>query len=65
MTAEEALAEIGKINARLRELDDKLQSAMSDPGSESIPQLHLEIAEAMGRKQWLIGQIQRLEKAGS
>jgi hypothetical protein len=62
MTAEEALAEIGNVNERLQELEDKLQCAMSDPGSESIPQLHQEIVEARGRKEWLVGQVQRLEK---
>lgn len=64
MTAEEALTEVGKVNEQLQELDRKLLHATSDLGSESIPQLQQEIAEAMARKEWLLGQIQRMEKAG-
>jgi hypothetical protein len=64
MTAEEALTEVGKVNERLQELDRKLLNATSDPGSEAVPQLQQEIAEAMARKEWLLGQIQRMEKAG-
>jgi hypothetical protein len=65
MTAKEALAEVGKVNERLQELDRKLLCATSDPVSEAVPQLHQEIAEAMARKEWLLGQIQRMDKAGS
>jgi predicted translin family RNA/ssDNA-binding protein len=65
MTAEEALAEVGQINEWLQELEEKLQCAMSDPGSEAVPQLHQEIAEATARKEWLFDQIRRMEKAGS
>jgi hypothetical protein len=65
MTAEEALAEVGKVNELLTMLDEKLQQAMSDPGSEAIPQLQQEISEAMARKEWLFDQIQRMEKAGA
>jgi hypothetical protein len=65
MTAKEALAEVGKVNERLQELDEKLRCAMSDPGSEAVLQLHQEITEAMSRKEWLFSQIQRMEKAGS
>jgi predicted translin family RNA/ssDNA-binding protein len=64
MTAEEALTEVGKVNERLLELERKLLHATSDPGSEAVPQLQQEIAEAMARKEWLLGQIQRMEKAG-
>jgi hypothetical protein len=64
MTVKEALAEVGKVNEWLQELDRKLLSATSDPGSEAIPQLQQEIAETMARKEWLLGQVQRMEKAG-
>jgi hypothetical protein len=65
MTAQEALNEVGKVNERLQELDRKLLCAASDPGSEAVPQLQQEIAQAMARKEWLLGQIQRMDKAGS
>jgi hypothetical protein len=65
MTAEEAIAEVGKLNDRLRELDEKVRQAMNGPASEAIPQLQQEIAEATARKQWLLAQIQRMQKAGS
>jgi hypothetical protein len=64
MTVKEALAEVGKVNERLQELDRKLLYATSDPGSEAIPQLQQEIAETTARKEWLLGQVQRMEKAG-
>jgi hypothetical protein len=64
MTAEEALTEVVKVNERLQELDRKLLRAASDPGSEAVPQLHQEIAEAMARKEWLLGQVQHMRKAG-
>jgi hypothetical protein len=65
MTADEVLAAVGEANERMAMLDEKLQQAMSDPGSEAISQLHQEIAEATTRKEWLLDQIQRMEKAGS
>jgi hypothetical protein len=65
MTAEEAIAEVGKLNDRLRELDEKIRQAMKGPAWEAIPQLQQEIAEATARKQWLLAQIQRIQKAGS
>jgi hypothetical protein len=64
MTAEEALDEVGKVSERLQELDRKLLRATSDPGSEAVAQLRQEIAEAMARKEWLLGQIQHMQKAG-
>jgi hypothetical protein len=63
MTADEALAAVGEANEQLAMLDEKLQQAMSDPGSEAVPQLHQEIADAMVRKEWLLRQVQRMEKA--
>jgi predicted translin family RNA/ssDNA-binding protein len=65
MRAEEALAEVGKVNDLLKMLDEKLQQAMSDPGSEAIPQLQQEISEAMARKRWLLEQIEPMQKAGA
>jgi chemotaxis regulatin CheY-phosphate phosphatase CheZ len=66
MTAEEALAEVSKVNDRLRELDRMLRHALRDhPASRAAPLLQQEIADAMARKEWLLGQIQRMEKAGS
>jgi hypothetical protein len=47
-----------------QELDRELLCATSDPGSEAVPQLQQEIAETMARKEWLLGQVQRMEKAG-
>jgi cytochrome c551/c552 len=64
MTAEEALAEVGKVTEQIRELEQKLRQATSGPASEAIPQLQQEIAEATARKEWLLGQIQRMQRAG-
>jgi hypothetical protein len=65
MTAEEALAEVAKVNERLRELDGMLRHALRDhPASRAAPLLQQEIADAMARKEWLFDQIQRMEKAG-
>jgi hypothetical protein len=61
VTAEEALAEIDKVNELLRELDAKLRLVPS----WALPQLQQEIAEAMARKGWLFEQILRMEKAGA
>jgi predicted translin family RNA/ssDNA-binding protein len=65
MTAEEALAEFGKVTEQLRMLEEKLRQAITGPASTAIPQLQQEIAEAMARKEWLFDQIQRVERAGS
>jgi predicted nucleic acid-binding Zn-ribbon protein len=64
MTAKEALAEIDKVNSRLRDLNEDLQHAMSDPGSEAVPQLQQEIFEAMARREWLRGQLQQIQQSG-
>jgi hypothetical protein len=64
MTAEEALAEIDKVKNRLRDLEEDLQRAMSDPGSESVPQLQQEISEATARKEWLLEQLQQIRQSG-
>jgi hypothetical protein len=65
VTAEEALAEVGKVNERLRELDGMLRHALRDhPASRAAPLLQQEIADAMARKDWLLDQIQSMEKAG-
>jgi hypothetical protein len=61
VTAEEALAELGKVNELLRELDATLRLVPSS----AVPQLQQEIAEAMARKGWLFEQIPRMEKAGA
>jgi hypothetical protein len=65
MTAEEALAEVGKVSERLRELDAMLHRAIRNPASRAVPLLQQEIADAMARKEWLFDQIQRMEKAAS
>jgi hypothetical protein len=65
MTAEEALAEVGKVNELLKQLDKKLHHAISDPTSKAVPLLHREISDVMARKERLFDQIQRMEKAGS
>jgi hypothetical protein len=65
MTPAEALTELGKVNERLRELDRMLRRALRDhPASRAAPLLQQEIADAMARKEWLLDQIQRMEKAG-
>jgi hypothetical protein len=61
VTAEEAIAEVGQVSDRLRELDEKLRQTMSGAVSAAIPQL----LQEMARKQWLLAQIQRMQKAGS
>jgi predicted nucleic acid-binding Zn-ribbon protein len=63
MTAEEALAEIDKVKNRLRDLEEDLQRAMSDPGSESVPQLQQEISEATARREWLLEQLQQIRQS--
>jgi hypothetical protein len=62
---EEALAEVGEITERLRMLEDKLRQAMTGPASAAIPQLQQEIAQATARKEWLLDQVQRMQKAGN
>jgi hypothetical protein len=57
MTAEEALAEVGKVNERLRELEEKRHQAASCPITEALPQLQQEIAGAAARKEWLFRSI--------
>jgi hypothetical protein len=64
MTAKEALAEVDKVNNRLRDLEEDLQRAMSDPGSESVPQLQQELYEATARKEWLLAQLQQIQQSG-
>jgi chemotaxis regulatin CheY-phosphate phosphatase CheZ len=65
MTEEEALADLDKVNERLRELERILRNALRDhPASRAAPLLQQEIADAMARKDWLFEQIQRMEKAG-
>jgi hypothetical protein len=66
MTAEEALAEVGKVNERLRELDRMLHLALRDhPASKAASLLQQEIEEALSRKAWLLGQVQHMESAGN
>jgi Mrp family chromosome partitioning ATPase len=48
---QEALAEIEKIDRRLIGLDENLQHAMSDPGSEATPRLQREMLQAMARRE--------------
>jgi hypothetical protein len=57
MTAQEALAEIDKVVNRLRGLDENLQHAMSDPGSEATPRLQREISDALMHKQRLLDRL--------
>jgi phage shock protein A len=65
VTAEEALAEVGNVTEQIRELEQKLrQATTSGPASEAIAPLQQEIAEATARKEWLLGQIQRMQRAG-
>jgi predicted nucleic acid-binding Zn-ribbon protein len=64
MTAQEALAEIDKVNNRLRDLNEDLRHAMSDPGSEAVPQLQQEISEATARREWLREQLQQIQQSG-
>jgi hypothetical protein len=65
MTAEEALAEVGKVTELLKQLDKKLHHAISDPTSKAVPLLQREISDVMARKEWLFDHIQRMQKAGS
>jgi hypothetical protein len=64
MTAQEALAEIDKVVNRLRGLDENLQYAMSDPGSEATPRLQREISEALVHKQRLLDQLLQTQLSG-
>jgi hypothetical protein len=63
MTTEEALAEVGKVNERLSALDHQLHHAIRHPASGMIPLLEREISDAMARKEWLLEQIQRMQRA--
>jgi hypothetical protein len=65
MTPEDALAEVGKVNERLKMLDEQLQHAMSDPGSWAVPRLQQEISESLARKRWLLEQIEPMQRAGA
>jgi hypothetical protein len=58
MTAQEALAEIDKVVNRLRGLDENLQDAMSDPGSEATPRLQQQISEALRHQQRLLDRLE-------
>jgi hypothetical protein len=64
MTAQEALAEIDKVINRLRGLDENLQHAMSDPGSEATPRLQRQISEALVHKQRLLDQLLQTPQSG-
>jgi hypothetical protein len=63
-TAQEALAEIDKVIDRLRGLDENLQHAMSDPGSEATPRLQREISEAIAHKERLLDQLLQMPQSG-
>jgi hypothetical protein len=66
MTVEEALAEVAKVDERLRELERMLRRALRDhPASRAAPLLQQEIADELARKEWLLDQIQRMKKAES
>jgi hypothetical protein len=65
MDAEQALAEVGKVNERLRELDTMLHRAVRNPASQAVPLLQQQIADAIGHKEWLLGQIRRIQRASS
>jgi hypothetical protein len=61
MTAEEALAEVGKVNDRLRELDGMLRHALRDyPASRATPLLQQEIGDAMARREYLMQLVQKV-----
>jgi hypothetical protein len=60
MTADEALAEVGKVNTRLRELDRMLRRAVRDPASRAVPLLHQEIADAMASRDHLMQFVQNV-----
>jgi hypothetical protein len=64
MTADEALAEVGKADERLRKLRQRLHETKRGPITEVIAKLEQEIAEETARRNWLLDQIQRMEKAG-
>jgi hypothetical protein len=61
---QEALAEIERIDRRLIGLDENLQHAMSDPGSEATPQLEREMLQAMARREWLLEQLLQMQQSG-
>jgi hypothetical protein len=61
---QEALAEIERIDSRLIGLDENLQHAMSDPGSEATPQLEREMLQAMARREWLLEQLLQMQQSG-
>jgi hypothetical protein len=65
MTAQEALAEIDKVVNRLRGLDENLQHAMSDPGSEATPRLQREISEALVHKERLLDRLLQTPQSGN
>jgi hypothetical protein len=58
---QKALAEI---DSRLLGLDENLQHAMSDPGSEAAPRLQREISQAMARREWLLEQLLQMQRSG-
>jgi hypothetical protein len=61
MTAEEALAKVGKVNDRLRELDGMLRHALRDhPASRATPLLQQEIGDAMARRDQLMQFVQNV-----
>src|SRR5262245_2587215 len=61
---QEALAEIEKIDLRLIGLDENLQHAMSDPGSEATPQMQREMLQAIARREWLLEQFSLMQQSG-
>jgi hypothetical protein len=65
MTAQEALAEIDKVVSRLRGLDESLEHAMSDPGSEATPRLQREISETLRHKQRLLDRLLETPTSGA
>jgi len=60
MTADEALAEVGKVNDRLRELDVMLRHVVRDPASRAVPLLQQEIADSMARRDQLMQFVQNV-----
>jgi hypothetical protein len=65
MDADQALAEVGKVNERLKELDAMLHRAVRDPASQAVPLLHQQIADTMTRKELLTKQLKQIQRSSS
>jgi hypothetical protein len=64
MTAEEALAEVGKVTNCCSNWT-RSSTVLSATLHQRLSRLQREISDVMARKEWLFDQMQRMQKAGS